>query len=294
MVYGDEKARDMARSLLPSKNREAARKDRVSIHRSERRQSRMETARLAADPESFEDFAGFDGHSEVEVRQMVRWRRAGDKVAPFIRWASAITRPLPQPSRLSHIRALVPRGVIGEHALLHVADSKGFEHPNEAALREARRRAWARKRRSAWLDRGEQAELLRAVLQAPGGHRTFNRWLQVSHVPQYQTETRRTPCRCEPGCTILEAVNVPVSATRARLLLGVHDVLPFLSALWDPPEKTRWGKGPHADQLGPVNDFLRAFKKCHGDVEATAKELRLDSRAHWRPIAPTLLVPRDR
>jgi hypothetical protein len=296
MVYGDEKARDMARSLLPSKNREAARANRVSIHRSERRRSRMETARLAREPESFEDLAGLDGDSGVELSIMVNRRRGGDKVAPFIRWATAITRPLPQETRLSHVRALVPRGIIGEHALQHLAHLDDFEHPSETVLAEARRRAYVLRRRSAskWLDRGEQAELLRALLQAPGGHRTFNRWLQVSHVPQYQTETRRRPCTCEPGCTLLEAVNVPVSATRPRLLLGVHDVLPFLSALWDPPDKSRWKRGPHADQLGPVNDFLRAFKRCHGDVAATAKELRLESRAHWRPIAPTLLVPRDR
>jgi hypothetical protein len=293
MVYGDEKAREMARSLLPSKNREAARQSRARTHRAERRRSRMKTARLAWDPESFEDFVALDRNSSEELRHMVWRRRGGDKVAPFIRWATAIARPLPQETRMSHIRALVPRGLIGDHALQHLAHQECFEHPNETVLREARRRAWARNRRSAWLNRGEQAELLRALLQAPDGHRTFNRWLQVSHVPQYRMETRRRPCSCEPGCTLLEAVNVPVGTTRPRLLLGVHDVLPFLSALWDSPEKNGWRKSPHADQLGPVNAFLRAFKKCHGDVVATAKELGLESRAYWKSVPPTLRVPSD-
>ncbi|HYO59042.1 hypothetical protein [Archangium sp.] len=261
MSYGQEKSREMARSLLPSKNRESARHERAHIHRTARRRNREELARLARDPESFEDVAGLDADANERIRVMVWRRRSGDKIAPFIRWAKAITRPLPQRSRMSHIRSLVPRGVIGEHALQHLEDVKGFGHPNETALRDARQRAWVSARRPSRMDRGEQAELLRALLQAPGGQRAFNRWLQAHHVIEYRQEKRRRPCPCEPGCTVMETVNVPVGNTRARVLLGLHDVLPFLT-----------------EQHQAMNAFLRAFKAHHGDVSATVRELRLESK----------------
>lgn len=78
MVYGTEKVRDMTRSLLPSRNREAARNERARIHRSARRLSRVELAQLARDLESFEDLAGLDDDVTARVRQMAWHRRGGD------------------------------------------------------------------------------------------------------------------------------------------------------------------------------------------------------------------------
>ncbi|QRN96924.1 hypothetical protein JRI60_49510 [Archangium violaceum] len=282
----------MARSLLPSKNREAARKGRARIHRAARRQSRVELGQLTRDPEDFEDLAGLDAEPVAEIRQLMMHRRWGDKVAPFVRWASAIARQQPRENRLSHIRALVPRGVIGEHALQHLTHRAEFEHPSEAMLREDRERAW-RNKRPYLMDRGEQTLWLRTLLQAPDGHRAFNRWLQLNHAVHYRQEQRRRPCTCSPGCSILEAVNVPVGPIRARLLLGAHDVPPFLAAMWGSASEARRSgnaHGPHAQQLGSVHTFLRAFKRCRGDVVATARALRLESKAYWKAIAPTLLV----
>jgi hypothetical protein len=263
MVYGEEKARDMTRSLLPSRHRASARSARATIHRSARRQSRVEMAQLARDLEAFEDLAGLDDDVTGEIRHMVCGRRQGDKVAPFIRWARAITRPLPQHSRLSHLRGFLPQGVIGDHALFHLSDEKDFAHPDETARREALWRKWAEDSTPWWLDRGEQAELLRALLRSHGGHRAFNRWLQTPFTLHY------------------------------RPLLGEHDVLPFLADLWERPREvpdarysSRHGRGssplgPYSLQASPVNKFLRMFKKLRGDVDATVKALELETRAYW-------------
>lgn len=256
MVYGDEKVRDMSRSLLPSKNREAARRARVHVHRSTRRQSRVEMSQLARDPEAFEDLSGLDEDGTLEIRQVMQRRRWGDKVAPFERWARAITRTLPQHHRLSHIRGLVPRGVIGEHALQHLEHDAHFEHPSKTAHRQAWQRAW-RMRRPYFLDPSQHAELLRAVLSAPDGHRTFNLWLRWSH-------TRDNPHERRPS--------------GARMLLGLHDVQPFLFAHWGRrgthPDRWTSPRGPYAAHTGAVDLFLRAFKHCRGDVAATVKTLR--------------------
>jgi hypothetical protein len=276
MVYGDEKTLEMARSLLPSTNREPARKSRVTTHRAERRRVRLQAARLTRDPEDSEDLPGPDKGPDVEIRQMVRWRREGDKVAPFIRWAKARARAMPQESRMSHIRSLVPQGVIGEHALFHLRHQEDFEHPSERALRELRREAWSRSwLRGERLDRGEQAERLRAVLKAAGGHRALNTWLRARYV-FYRRHALHAPRALDRGCTLERAMQLHLGPTPIRLLLGLHDVLPFLEALWG-RRLSRWGIAEDAqpEQLHAVDEFIQAFKRCRGDVEAVARELRL-------------------
>jgi hypothetical protein len=277
MVYGDEKVRDMSRSLLPSKNREAARQARARVHRSARRQSRVEMAWLARDPESFEDLAGLDDDGTVEIRQVVDLRRGGDKLSPFIRWARAITRRMPQHSRMGHLRGLVPRGVIGDHALLHLSNRKDFEHPNETAQREAWQRAWRTRRTPYFLDPRVHEELLRAVLSAPDGHRTFNLWLRWGH-------TRDTPHERRPS--------------GARMLFGLHDVQPFLFAHWGRrgtnPDRWASPRGPYAAHTGAVDLFLRAFKHCRGDVAATVKTLRFDWPGMATPARSPVARPEAR
>lgn len=274
MVYGEEKARDMSRSLLPSRNREAARQARARVHRSSRRQTRAEMSQLARDLEAFEDLAGLDEDGTVEIRQMVQHRRWGDKVAPFERWARAITRTLPQHRRMGHIRGLVPRGVIGEHALQHLEHDAHFEHPSERALREARQRAWRMRRPPYFLDPKVQEDLLRAVLSAPGGHHAFNLWLRWGHLRDNPHERR---------------------PSGARMLLGLHDVQPFLFAHWGRrgtrPDRWSSPRGPYAAHTGAVDLFLRVFRHCRGDVAATLKALRVEwledvTRARSRAARP--------
>jgi hypothetical protein len=254
MVYGEEKIRDMARSLLPSTRRKRARNTRGLLHRASRRTARLELTRLERDPEAFEDLPGPDGGRSQEICYMVQDRRSADKVNPFVRWATATTRELPRESRLSHIQGLLPKGVIGEHALSHLKRAKAFRDPRKDHWR----RAWlSRSPQIEWMDRGEQAELLRAVLAAPGGHRAFNRWLWAHHAassnPWYQPELPRP-------------------------LRGFHDVLSFLDEVgaytrWYFGKRTWQPRFPNSEPFEATEAFLRAFKQSRGDVAATLKAL---------------------
>jgi hypothetical protein len=156
--------------------------------------------------------------------------------------------------------------VIGEHALFHLKDAEAFRDPWE----DSRRRAWLRRRsQSGWMDRGELAELLRAVLAAPGGHRAFNRWLRTRH-------------------TGFDSVTY--QPTRARTLQGAHDILPFLDEVGE-YTRSRWYSGgsswqprfPSSQPFEATEDFLRAFKQCRGDVEATLKVLEAKRPASTEP-----------
>jgi hypothetical protein len=261
MVHGEEKAWEMGRSLLPSKWRKGARKERALIHRNNRRGPREAMARLAQEPEGWDERPAPDDTSSREIRSLVRHRRHADKVNPFIRWATAVTHELPRERRLSHVRGLLPQGLIGEHALVHLKHAEAFVDLRQREWNLARwRRAYPSQSQRAWLDRGEHAQLLRQVLQVPDGHHTLNRWLRYHPNAGGQRWGKRWVF------------------PRVRTLQGVHDVLPFLDALG---QVTRGHKGwrewgpahPHFVCFQAMDRFLRAFKKCRGEVTATLAEL---------------------
>jgi hypothetical protein len=277
MVHGEEKARDMARSLLPSRWRKGARKERALIHRGSRRKPKEALARLTREPEGWEELPSPKDFSRRELLGVVQHRRGADKVNPFIRWATAVTREFPRESRLSHVRGRVPRGVIGEHALVHLKHTAAFEDPVE---REWRWAWWLRNggsSRTGWMNRGEHAQLLRQVLQVPEGHRTFNRWL-----------------RCHPAT--YDRWGNRVWSKPVRTLLGLHDVLPFLDTVGHITQgrdgRQWWGPAnPQADIFQVMDRFLRAFKQCRGDVEATLAKLGV--RAGRRDEPPFVKLKAD-
>lgn len=278
MVYGEQKSRDMARSLLPSRWRKGARQERAFHHRAARRHTHEEMARLARDPEESDglDLSDVEGEEARGLRAVVCHRRGADKVNPFIRWATAVTKELPHESRLSFVRGCMPRGVIGEHALQHLKRAPAFEDPRE---REWWMRRWGGRSHRDEMDRGEYAELLRGVLRA-GGHGLFNRWMRARHIAA--AEMRRVPEVGSPdwGRYIERKVRLRSGAIEPRLLLGMHDVLPFLDAVgrWAPRFRTVPAYRPNTvnpEWFTAMDLFLRAFKQSRGDLEATLRSLRL-------------------
>lgn len=193
----------MARSLLPSRWR-AAGQAKAKARRASRRQVAQVMAALVEDPSAWDDEVGAYETSDRQVRTVVSWRRSADKVNPFIRWATATTAALPKESRLQHLRGVLPKGVIGAHALTHLARVEAFDR--------SPRRRWTR-----WvvlLDRGQVAAVLRRVLEERGGHAWVNEVVA--------------------RCAVVDSRGEPVTRERVRVLRGVHDVLGFIE------EVPRW------------------------------------------------------
>lgn len=266
LVYGDDKAYEMARSLLPSTGRKGAREARAHVSRSTRHAVRGQLARLTRDVELADDSPDLDADSTREMRLVVWRRRSADKVQPFQRWARAITRELPRDSRLKHVRGVLPEGLIGEHALSHLSWDAHFESTAERELREARQRLWHRHRKGSDLDHGLLAQLLRHLLRVPGGQRAFNDHLKRA------TAMRAFLKRGRDG---RRHVVLHGGGGTPRLLLGLHDVLPFLDAMaWRP-----WNAPPPDSALGrPVagqaaRDFLRELHRQRGNLAATLAAL---------------------
>ncbi len=265
MVYGEDKAYEMARSLLPSTGRRQARKARALVSRGTRRTHRARVARLALDADEADDCPELDGDSSLEMRYVVWRRRGADKVNPFRRWAREQTRDLPRDSRLPHVRGLLPQGLIGEHALSHLSWDRHFESTAALELQEARREAWLRRRRAEnpQLDRGLLAQLLRQLLLLPEGQRAFNDFLKRTCARGWAYK-RGHDGRRRVVWHGLESI---------RVLRGTHDVLPFLDAI--APALTRPWALTASERLPSeaAQTFLRTFHQQRGNLAATLAHL---------------------
>lgn len=171
MIYGDQKSREMARSILPSTSRSSD-AWRSRLHRAARQEARRSLRALTNSAEAWDDGLGFGERSWREISGFVAARRAGDKLNHFIRWAAARSHTLAPHERLGSLRAALPDGLIGEHALDHLRRDRRF-----APLETARPR-W--ERRSIFLDRGLLTTLLRRLLDEPGGVRCLHQCLKVA------------------------------------------------------------------------------------------------------------------
>ncbi|MFP2899199.1 hypothetical protein [Corallococcus sp. 4LFB] len=283
MIHSDEKVRQMARSLLPSKNREASRAARARIHRAARQEVRQELAQWLRSGDVEADVPPCAPWEDAKIHQQVYWRQSGDKVNPFIRWATARTRHLPREDRRGHARGLLPRGVIGDHALGHLVWTDAFRDPLQDRWRQRQLLRQKQQRKGALLDRGEQARLLRALLLEPEGHRTFNRFLRE----------RYTGTRTLNGQA---AANRKLEALPAhRPLLGVHDVNPFLDSL----QPNAWGSRFHTwGTLTPplhwVRLFLQRFKAHRGHIPSVRAALEAEGLLSRAPSAARARKPPGR
>ncbi|WP_223642004.1 hypothetical protein [Corallococcus sp. EGB] len=277
MIHSDEKVRQMARSLLPAKNREHARWNRARVHRAARSEARRELAAWMRNSAWEEDVPPCAPWEDIEIRQAMNLRRWGDKVNPFIRWATARTRNLPHEARAGHVRGILPRGVIGEHAWFHLKDTPAFEDPVEASRRQHRRRCAQRRerqrRKGALLDRGEQVQLLRALLQEHDGHRLFNRFLRERYA---WTRTLNDQAPANRKLQVLPP---------HRPLLGVHDLNPFLDSL-QPDARGGYFHtwGTLTPTLHWVRLFLQRFKAHRSHIPSVRAEL--EAKGLLEPVIP--------
>src|SRR5262249_13876426 len=142
MERHDEKRRDMARSILPSKNREAARVSLAKVKRAHRHAVHQELGAYAAahidtdedDPDDRGEGVDLGAYPDGEIGMIVRRRRGGDKLNHFIRWAIAITGDVPVESRLSTMGGMLDDGLIGRHALTHLAREPALNPVHEHEL----------------------------------------------------------------------------------------------------------------------------------------------------------------
>lgn len=125
MIYGDEKIRDMARSILPSKYYRSARRCKKEFSKRKRQQVK-EGLRKTLSNDNYEYPDNFDPNmdqviSNDRLERIVRNRRDGDKVNPIQRWFRLKVQQInSEDERYAYARSVLPNNLVGWHALTHL------------------------------------------------------------------------------------------------------------------------------------------------------------------------------
>jgi len=245
MFYGDEKRREMARSILPSTRRKSARYELREVKQRNRHQIRQALRKVLRDEEfEADDDVDLFYYPDEKISYIVSERRAADKLGHFEKWAVEITKDIEDPStRLSYMRSILPKGLIGEHALTHLRVYEEFRTDEfrygfrlRPALTPEEKKAEekaVRERRHA-----RRVRLLREIVETGWGHRLLTRSMSHKTVtwPVWQ---ERVPAQKYDGnlhqyVTVYEDryVETPVGPTEARKLTGLGDIEDFLRDLY--------------------------------------------------------------
>jgi hypothetical protein len=184
VIYGEAKTRQMARSVLPSTMQHGGGRWQASkhmIHGAERARVRRELQRATA----YVDLDDYDGDlSETrtfrsKIKSYVGNRRDADKVNPLQKWATAICvrDEIPQENRESYFRSILPKSLIGRHALGHLEYI--FKAEDLTSLNESFRRRY-RSKDYTWDKEQTKAQLVSLLQMGLGGA------LKLTHTPNYK------------------------------------------------------------------------------------------------------------
>lgn len=223
----NEKARDMARSVLPGSRRRGARADRTAAHARERARLRVELHAVAG----FDDPDDYDGEldwiARRDIAEMVEDRRYGDKVRPLIQWARRTVETNPDLreatpiERLDHFRRLLPPNLTGRHALFHVEGAVGYD------------RYWSPWQWTYPKPSGPSMVEIVTTIVAAGRHGELNR--RIRHASETSTiETITLPREYlidddhpAPGVPLPRRTITREVAVYVRYLDGAHDIEAF-------------------------------------------------------------------
>lgn len=303
MIYGKDKALEMARSLLPSTRRKGARDDKAEITRASRHNVNVELHRTAIDPEYYDDSStDFEQDTNHQISYVVRDRRSGDKTAAFERWSEAITKDVDQDSRLTHVKSLVPGGIIGDHAISHLEWKKHFASRAKLQLDEnielnrkekrIKSRYGKTQNKVKRMTRAEEIKALHKIVEDGRLHRELNQYV-VTHshylMPSMSESTRVYNEDLQRWETRYKTVYLtyPAGTTKRvgqRKLLGMHDIEKFLDDVQKSSNqnervyiKGKWYANPdyRGNAYSAVKTFLMAV---HTNKKIPKK---LDNLYYW-------------
>lgn len=279
MYYGDEKKKQMARSILPSTRSRWARFEQRRINKQNRQKVRQELHKALYDEDYREEG---DFYAEPDWGWYVRERQEGDKLNHFMKWAEEITKDVPRDDRLAKIKAILPDNLIGWHAVSHLEFRDHFmtdaELDNQRWYYRDRKdpEIKANRRRQEEARQEREHRLLREIVEDNRIHRLLNQWMNRHHKTNewhlgYTTKTR----------TIKDKMGIGdwVWTTQRKQQIPITELVG--------PEEPRLLGG-----LGDIEDFLRdldeACRKPRVKVEPFLKRDIRNTRYYWRNKPPTV------
>lgn len=234
-----DKLRDMVRSILPSKNREAARAAKALTNRAHRRGVH---AHLRHD----------DGERVDLTRPASQWenvwqRRGGDKLNHFMRWCERITAGMTAEEALDHVRALLPRTLVGDHAYGH----------------------WERHRRPyVWRFGSPRAQTLQSFIDSA----TFRLRRALNIDPELHARINRAIKDRKP-------LDQP-----RQLLAGMHDAEAFVRTIAFPADRRK--DDPYATERSTTLELIEQIERTKGGREAALQFYAPMTTRNRRPSTP--------
>ncbi len=217
MLYGEEKALQMARSTLWSNARKGSRENLNIVRRVNRRSAterlhKYRGARFSCAEEIYDDdednLTEYVGPHKMNFGEAIYDRRSSENVHPFMRWAKEVTKDVPVRERREYLLNLVPDTIAGRHAVSHC----WFLRPEHFDYEELRRKRQEERDFRFACEYAEAVERLTKILHT-GGHDRFNHILSKTSVFRRVYEDGRWRYKYE---------------TEDRRLLGLHDVEDFI------------------------------------------------------------------
>jgi len=230
-IYAETKARDMARSVLPSTKRRGARQDLELIRRRARRTTRIQLRQAVRAGADWDELVLDTGYWPThQIRDVVRDRRAADNVSALVRWAPRAASHLRVEDRYSWVQARMPDSTVGWHAMTHVRWASGmmpaFEHENTGWLSNRLERQ----------QRNQQHRFERYCLV----HKALVHIIESGQLRQFNCE-HKLPYQDPSG-----------RWHTARTLRGLHDIDDFIASVYG-----RNGWSLHRRGQDPILDWLR-------------------------------------
>lgn len=243
MIYGEEKIRQMARSILPSKRSSTSRKILQDIEQSHRAYVRQNIRRIDGDwelPDSFDPKCD----PQIKVAWEVGERREADKLGHFEAWAVSKVKDIPgADARVAAMRAMLPDGVIGQHAMGHLRAYDEFRlertwlDSRHKYVRQTKAERAAEDKVIRAAAHAHRVTLLKQIIEQSWSHRLFNKHMEHKTVKwpvwtlqvlttQWNGDNRYVTTRKD------QYVDTPQGPLHARKLGGMGDVEDFLRDLY--------------------------------------------------------------
>jgi hypothetical protein len=215
-----KKLQTMIRSILPSTARKLAREMKRRNCRKVRRATRQALHCVGPGGETDAWL-----RREPKQREVVLERRGYDKLNHFMRWCNAHTRGMSDKEAIDYVRGIVPRNLIGKHALDH------WRIYVEFGGRSGRGNGWRaadRRARQEYVDT-ICGRIRRLLVLRPEFHGELNRVIKfVLGVPDPVFWSRVLRVWTADRRFGVWGADCPT----ARLLAGRHDVEPFVRAVF--------------------------------------------------------------
>lgn len=244
MIYGEEKVRQMVRSILPSTRAKAAREDKAKLNRKLRRTTRHALKQIRSEEDWLEDNTDLWDDGQTERYMIVGMRRGADKISHFQKWAEHKAADIPDGEKMDYIKSIIKgRGVIIEHAFTHLEWLDGFDKDLHRYSSRWRYRHKAKPE----LSEDKIRATIQRILEDSWAHKKLNNIIKRNLVTvewyKYKEYINHYDGNGEPvkkeGFRVVYKRGVPT------LLLGVHNVDDFLSFIRNGSSYYIKGDGVH-------------------------------------------------